>query len=75
MPESMLTQLASTGVVGVCLVLSLFALWRKDQEKNAESAARIADAQRMLDLAMTLQKDSTIAINALTALLTPKPAP
>jgi hypothetical protein len=64
-----LAQLASTGVVGVCLVIALIALWQKDKDLRTTESARIEDAQRMLTLAMTLQKDSTLAITALTAVM------
>lgn len=66
MPESALQQLAGTGVVGVVLALALYALWRKDRDLRTESAARVEDAQRMLELAMKLQKELTLAVTALT---------
>lgn len=66
MPETALDQLASTGIIGALLALTLYALWRKDRDLRAESAARVEDAQRMLDLAMRLQKELTLAVNALT---------
>ena len=69
MAESALTQLAGTGVVGVVLVLALLALWRKDKDLRAEASARVEDAQRMLALAMTLQKDVTLAVSALTEIV------
>lgn len=61
-----LSQLASTGVVGAVLALALIALWLKDRDLRAESVARVEDAQRMLDLAMKLQKELTLAVTALT---------
>ncbi len=69
MAESMLTQLAGSGVLGVFLVLVLFALKQKDQDFKSEAKARIEDSQRMLALAMTLQKDVTTAVAALTEIV------
>ncbi len=69
MAESALAQLAGTGVVGIVLVLALLALWQKDKDFKAEAKARIDDAQRMLGLAMQLQKDVTTAVAALTEIV------
>lgn len=69
MAESALAQLAGTGVVGVVLVLALLALWQKDKDFKGEAKARIDDAGRMLAIAMTLQKDVTNAVTALTAIV------
>lgn len=69
MPETMLTQLAGSGVLGVFLVLVCLALRAKDRDLREESKARIADAQRMLELAMRLQKDVTTAVAALTEIV------
>lgn len=69
MAESVLTQLAGSGVLGIFLVLVLLALRQKDADFKAESKARIEDAQRMLSLAMTLQKDTTTAVTALTTIM------
>ncbi len=66
MAESMLTQLAGSGVLGVFLVLVLLALRQKDQDFKAEAKARIEDSQRMLAIIMATQKDVTVAIAALT---------
>ncbi len=69
MAESALAQLAGSGVLGVFLVLVLLALRQKDGDYKSEAKARIDDAQRMLTLAMTLQKDVTIAVAALTEIV------
>jgi|GEM_PF-4496966 len=69
MAESMLTQLAGTGVVGAFLVIALLALRQKDGDLRAESKARIEDSQRMLELALRLQKDVTTAVAALTEIV------
>lgn len=69
MAESVLAQLAGSGVLGIFLVLVLLALRQKDADFKAEAKARIDDAQRMLTLAMTLQKDVTLAVNALTEIV------
>ncbi len=58
-----LSQLASTGVVGVLLVLTLLALRSKDRELRAESQARIEDAKKYNDLAMNLQKQMIESVN------------
>ncbi len=76
MAESLIAQLAGSGVLGVVLVIVMLALRQKDQDNKelqalvqSESKARVDDAQRMLGLAMTLQKESTLAITALTAVM------
>ncbi len=69
MAETALTQLASSGVLGVFLVLVLLALRQKDADFKVEAKARIDDAQRMLTLAMALQKDVTVAVAALTEIM------
>lgn len=76
MAESALTQLASSGVLGVFLVIVLLALRQKDLEVRAalalvqaESRSRVEDAQRMLALAMAMQKDVTTAVATLTEIV------
>jgi uncharacterized membrane protein len=69
MAESVLAQLAGSGVLGIFLVLVLLALRQKDGDFKAEAKARIEDSQRMLALAMTLQKDVTTAVAALTEIV------
>lgn len=69
MTETILTQLASTGVVGALLVVALVALQRKDQEAREESRARVEDSQRFLTLAVDLQAKVTQAVHALTEIV------
>lgn len=61
----LLTQLASTGVVGIFLVIALFALRHKDKALEDEKNARIKDAHDYTSLAMTLQKDVILAVKTL----------
>ncbi len=69
MAETALAQLASSGVLGVFLVLVLLALRAKDTALREESKARVDDAQRMLTLAIQLQKEVTTTVAALTEIM------
>ena len=62
-------QLASTGVVGVLLVLALLALRQKDKELKDEQQARIEDAKAYLKLAMSLQEQVLGAVNKLAEIV------
>lgn len=61
----LLTQVASTGLVGVFLVIALFALRQRDAELQAEKGHRITDAAKYLELALELQKDVIVAVKTL----------
>lgn len=63
--QPLLAQLASTGVVGVFLIIVLYALREKDKALDIEKNARIEDAKQYLALSMTLQKDVIMAVKAL----------
>lgn len=65
MVDSMLAQLAGTGVVGAFLVLSLLALRAKDASLTAEKNSRIEDAQKFNALCLSLQKEVMTAIGTL----------
>ncbi len=69
MEVQFLAQLASTGVVGVLLVITLLALRSKDKELQDEKAARIKDAQDMMNLIMKLQQEVIIAVGKLSDLV------
>ncbi len=69
MAESALAQLASSGVLGLFLVLVLLALKQKDAAYTTEAKARVDDAQRMLTLAIQLQKEVTTTVAALTEIM------
>lgn len=69
MTEALFGQLASTGTVGVLLVLALFALRAKDRELKAEMNARIEDAIKFNTLAMSLQREVIQAVNDLGKML------
>jgi len=60
-----LGQLASTGVVGVILVLTLLALRSKDKEVSDEKAARIKDSQDTLQMILKIQQSVTDAVHKL----------
>ena len=66
METQLLSQLASTGVVGVLLVLALLALRSKDKELKDEQQARIEDAKSYLKLAMSLQEQVISAVTKLS---------
>lgn len=66
MTEQLLSQIASTGVVGAFLVLTLFALkWERKRADDiqaaldAEKDARIADAGAGLERSLAIQKQVT----------------
>lgn len=61
----LLSQIASTGIVGVFLVIALIALHRRDGELQTEKNLRIADAGKYLELALALQKDVIVAVKTL----------
>jgi hypothetical protein len=65
MEMQILSQLASTGLCGLFLVLALLALRTKDKELNAEKALRIKDSQDMMQLAMTIQASVIDAVHKL----------
>jgi len=64
-----LGQLASTGVVGLLLVLTLYALRDKDRKLQSEMAARIEDAKKYNDLSMALQREVIQAVTKLGEML------
>ena len=69
METQLFTQIASTGVVGVLLVVVLLAYRQKDRELKEEQQARIADAKSYLDLAMKLQEQVIIAVQKLSEIV------
>lgn len=52
-----LGQVASTGIVGVLLVIALLTLRAKDRELSEEKDARIKDAKDWNTQALTIQKE------------------
>lgn len=66
MAETALAQLASSGVLGIVLVLSLLALVRKDAALRETDNARIEDAQKFNTLCLSLQKEVITAISTLS---------
>jgi uncharacterized membrane protein YccC len=60
-----LGQLASTGVVGVFLVLALFALRSVYRELSEERDARIKDSQDTLQMILKIQQGVTDAVHKL----------
>jgi hypothetical protein len=65
MENQLLSQLASTGIVGVLLVIALYTLRTKDRELKAEMQLRIEDAQKFNTLAMSLQKEVIQSVSRL----------
>lgn len=61
--------IASTGLAGAMLVVSLFALRSKDRELSTEKAARIGDSRDNLQLIMKLQEQVIMAVNKLSDLV------
>lgn len=49
------------GITGALLLIAMYAYWKKDQEKSAESAARVADAQKYGEaMASAREKQSSV---------------
>ena len=69
MTDEMFRQLASTGVVGALLVLTLLALREKDRQLKAEMLARIEDAAKFHTLSMSLQREVIAAVGKLGEML------
>lgn len=69
MTDEMFRQLASTGVVGALLVLTLLALREKDKQLKAEMQARIEDASKFNTLSMALQREVIAAVGKLGEML------
>lgn len=61
-----LDQLAGFGVVGVMLMISLYALRALYTELGAERAARIQDAKDGMTLLLAVQKEVLAAVDKLT---------
>lgn len=53
-----LGQIASTGVMGVLLVIALIALYLKDKQLGEETEARIKDGQETQKLLMQVQQSA-----------------
>lgn len=70
MTDTLLGQIASTGIVGVFLAIALLALREKDKQLKAEMAARIDDAAKFNTLAMSLQREVIQAVHKLGEMLT-----
>lgn len=60
---------ASTGIVGVFLVIALLALKDKDKKLNDEKDARIKDSAQYLALAMSLQEKVISAVKSLAEIV------
>lgn len=67
--DPVLGQIASTGVVGALLIVTMFALREKDKQLKAEMAARIEDAAKFNTLAMSLQREVIQAVHKLGEML------
>jgi len=67
--EQLLSQIASTGVVGALLVIALLALRAKDKELKAEMSARIADGERFRESILAIQKEVMTAVASLAGMV------
>lgn len=61
--------LLEKGATGAFLVIVLYAALRFYTDRNSESAARIADAQRNLEIVTKLQREVLEAVDKLTDLM------
>jgi hypothetical protein len=64
--ESLIASIASHGLLGVLLVLSMYVAYSKDKQLQEEREARIADAKNYTNLALELQAQVIEAVNKLT---------
>lgn len=64
--QALLGQLASTGVVGVFLVMALIALKKKDADLDKEKNSRIEDTKQFSTLCLSLQKEVITAVQKLS---------
>ena len=63
---SLITAIASHGVLGLVCAVLLWALWQKDKDLTEERKARIADAKAYTDLALGLQKQVMASVEKLS---------
>jgi hypothetical protein len=64
-PSTLVSTIASHGLLGVLLVVVGWVAWSKDRELKAEREARIADAKSYTELALKLQSQVIDAVNKL----------
>lgn len=64
--DPVLSQIASTGIVGAFCVLALIMFWAKDKALTKEMNSRIEDARQFTAFVIAIQKEVISAVNALT---------
>ncbi len=69
MPNTLLQQLASTGIVGLLLALALFALRDMQRQLKEEMKARIEDAAKNTQTVLALQRELIEATQQIAAML------
>lgn len=67
--STLVTNIASQGLLGVMLVVVGWVAWSKDRELKTEREARIADAKNYTDLALKLQAQVIEAVHKLADIL------
>lgn len=68
-PASLVTTLASHGVLGIVTALALWFAYAKDRQLQDERLARITDAKSYNELALKLQAQVLDAVNKLADIL------
>jgi hypothetical protein len=71
MPEpgaSLVSTLASHGIMGVVCAVLFVMLWQRDKALTDERAARIADAKAGLELALRIQQTTQDTVAKLSTL-------
>ena len=67
--STLLTTIASQGLLGIILVIVGLFAWSKDRELKAEREARINDAKDYTKMALNIQEQVLGAVDKLTDVL------
>lgn len=67
--STLLTTIASQGLLGILLIVVGVFAWSKDRELKAEREARVADAKDYTKIALDLQEQVLDAVNKLADIL------
>lgn len=63
--QDLLTNLASSGVLGAILALVIFAYQRKDQQYREVQEARVTDSSKVLATVLEMQEKWQVTLTAL----------
>jgi hypothetical protein len=67
--STLVTSIASQGLLGAILLIALWVAWSKDRELKAEREARITDAKSYTAAALTMQAQVIDAVHKLANIL------